>query len=96
MYESFEDVFWDIGFLKCKPVKIKLQPDATPWHVPFPILSQVEEEIRQMQSLGIIEEVKEARDWFASMVPVIKMNKKPRICVDLTKLNKAVERERVI
>lgn len=28
------------------------------------------------------------------MVPVIKKNKKSRICVDLTKLNKAVKRER--
>ena len=47
-----------------------------------------------MQFLGIIEEVKEATDWSAPMVPVMKKNKKPRICVDLTKLNKAVKRER--
>lgn len=49
-----------------------------------------------MQSLGITEEVKEATDWCAPMVPVIKKNKKPRICVDPTKLNKAVKRERFI
>ena len=60
----------------------------------FPILPQVEEELKRMQSLGIIEEVKEATDWSAPMVPVMKKNKKPRICVDLTKLNKAVKRER--
>lgn len=100
--ESNEDVFGDIGLLNCDPVKIVLRPDAqpysitTPRRIPFPILPQVEEELKLMQSLGIIEEVKEATDWCAPMVPVIKKNKKPRICVDLTKLNKAVKRERFI
>lgn len=45
---------------------------ATPQHIPFPILPQVEEELKQMQSLGITEEVKEASDWCAPMVPMIK------------------------
>lgn len=100
--ESYEDVFGDIGLLKCEPVKIELQPDATPYslatprRIPFPIMPQVVEELRRMQSLGIIEEVHEATDWCAPMVPVIKKNKKPRICVDLKKLNKAVKRERFI
>ncbi|KAK7925258.1 hypothetical protein WMY93_007568 [Mugilogobius chulae] len=57
---------------------------------------EVEEELKRMESLGIIEEVKEATDWCAPMVPVIKKNKKPRICVDMKKLNKAVKRERFI
>lgn len=47
-------------------------------------------------SSGITEEVQEATDWCAPMVPVIKKNKKPRICFDLSKLNKAVKRERFI
>lgn len=100
--ESYDDIFGDIGLLKCEPVKIELRPDAqpysiaTPRRIPFPILPQVEEELKRMQSLGIIEEVKDATDWCAPMVPVIKKNKKPRICVDLTKLNKAVKRERFI
>ena len=98
--ETFEDVFGDIGLLDCDPVKIELQPDARPYsiasprRIPFPILPQVEEELKRMQSLGIIEEVKEAPDWCVPMVPVMKKNKKPRICVDLTKLNKDVKRER--
>lgn len=100
--ESYDDVFGNIGLLNCDPVKIELRPDAkpysivTPRRIPFPILPQVEEELKRMQSLGIIEEIKEATDWCATMVPVIKNNKKPRICVDLTKLNKAVKRERFI
>lgn len=98
---TFEDVFGDIG-LKCHPVKIEQRSDAQPYsiatlrRIPFPILPQVEEELKRMQSLGIIQEVKEATDWCAPMVPVSKKNKKPRICVDLTKLNKTVKRERLI
>ena len=98
--ETFEDVFGDIGLLDCDPVKIELQPDARPYsiatlrRIPFPILPQLDEELKRMQSLGIIEEVKEATDWCAPMVPVMKKKKKPRICVDLTKLNKPVKRER--
>ncbi|KAL7852791.1 hypothetical protein SRHO_G00185760 [Serrasalmus rhombeus] len=49
-----------------------------------------------MQSLGIIEEVREATDWCAPMVPVVKKNGKIRICVDLKRLNGAVRRERFI
>lgn len=100
--QTYFDVFGNIGLLNCEPVKIELRPDTepysivTPRRIPFPILPQVEEELKRMQSLGIIEEVKEATDWCAPMVPVIKKNKKPQICVDLTKLNKAVKRERFI
>ncbi len=49
-----------------------------------------------MLKSGIIEEVTEATDWCAPMVPVIKKNCKVRICVDLKKLNEAVKRERLI
>uniref|UniRef100_A0A1A8F641 Gypsy retrotransposon integrase-like protein 1 n=1 Tax=Nothobranchius korthausae TaxID=1143690 RepID=A0A1A8F641_9TELE len=98
--ESFNDVFGDIGLLNCPPVKIELRPDATPYsistprRVPFPLLPRVEEELKRMQLLGIIEEVQEATDWCAPMVPVLKKDKRVRICADLTKLNKAVKRER--
>lgn len=57
------DVFGDIWLLNCEPVRIELRLDAkpyslaTPRRVPFPILPKLEEELRCMQSLGIIEEV---------------------------------------
>lgn len=66
--ESYRDVFGDIDQLNCEPVKIEPRPDtkpysiATPRRIPFLILPQ-EEELKRMQSLGIIEEVKEATDW---------------------------------
>lgn len=97
-----DSVFGDIGLLNCKPVKIELRDDAqpysitTPRRVPFPLLTKVEQELARMQSLGIIEEVREATDWCAPMVPVVKKNGKVRICVDLKRLNEAVRRERFI
>ncbi len=100
---STEDsVFGDFGLLDCEPIKIELRQDSNPYsistsrRVPFPLLPKVEEELQRMLKSGIIEEVTEATDWCAPMVPVIKKNGKVRICVDLKKLNEAVKRERFI
>lgn len=97
------DVFGDIGLLKCDPVKIELKADCEPYsltmpcRIPFPLLPEVEAELRRMLALGIIEEVTVPSDWCAPMVPVEKKNKKQvRMCVDLKRLNKAVKRERYI
>ncbi|KAI2648690.1 Transposon Ty3-G Gag-Pol polyprotein [Labeo rohita] len=95
-------VFGDFGLLNCEPIKIELRQDAKPYsltsprRVPFPLLPKVEEELRRMLKSGIIEQVTEATDWCAPMVPVKKKNGKVRICVDLKKLNEAVKRERFI
>ena len=97
-----EDIFGDIGVLNCKPVTIKLKPNAqpyslnTPRRVPFPLMPKVDEELKRMQSMGIITEVTEATEWCAPMVPVVKKNGNVRICVDLKRLNQAVKRERFI
>lgn len=94
--ELFNCVFWDIGLLNCSLVKIELQPVAAPYSIttpqciPFPLLPRVEEELKRMQLLGIIEDVQEC----APIVPVLKEDKMVKICVDLTKLNKAVRHER--
>ena len=49
-----------------------------------------------MESLGVISRVDSPTDWCAGMVVVPKPNGKIRICVDLTKLNESVKRERHI
>ena len=78
-------------------LKVDAQPYsvATPRHIPVPLLPKVEEELRRMETLGIIEKVTEPTEWSAPMVPVVKRNGKIRICVDLKKFNESVKREKV-
>ena len=47
-----------------------------------------------MEELGVIAKVEEPTEWRAGMVVVPKPNGKVRICVDLTRLNESVRRER--
>ena len=49
-----------------------------------------------MEEAGIIERVTGPTEWCATMVPVQKRNGKLRICVDLRKLNSAVNRARFV
>jgi len=59
-------------------------------------MAQVKEELDKMEQQNIITRVEGPIDWCASIVVVPKPNKKVRICVDLTQLNKCVKRERHI
>ena len=47
-----------------------------------------------MEKLGVISKINSPTDWCAGMVVVPKSNGKVRICVDLTRLNDSVCRER--
>ena len=49
-----------------------------------------------MEAMGVISKVTQPTDWCAGLVVVPKANEKIRICVDLTHLNKWVNRERHI
>ncbi len=95
-------MFSGVGTLKGNPVKIILKDEAQPYsvtaprRVPIPLLPKVEEELRRMESMGIIEKVTDPTEWCAPMVPVIKKNGNIRICVDLKRLNENVKRERFI
>ena len=96
------ELFGDIGLLKCEPVRIQLDSNAEPYcintarRVPFPLMPQVEEELKRMEEAGVIERVTGPTEWCAPIVPVQKSNGKLRICVDLRKLNGAVTRARFV
>lgn len=47
-----------------------------------------------MERSGVLRKVDEPTEWCAGMVPVWKPSGKVRICVDQTKLNRCVRRER--
>jgi hypothetical protein len=66
---------------------------STPTRVALPLLPKVKDELEWMRKLGVITKPSEG---CAGMVVVPKSNGKVRICVDLTKLNESVQRERHI
>ena len=57
-------------------------------------MPKVQEELERMEKLGVIEKVEDPTEWCAGMVVVPKAGGRVRICVDLTKLNESVCRER--
>ena len=80
-------------------VHITLQPDAnpnciyTPREIPHPLLPKVKQELDSMLQQGVISPVPVPTAWCSGLVPVPKPNGNVRLCVDLTQLNKAVQRE---
>ena len=97
--EMFPSLFTGLGRLKdsyCIKLKQGAQPFAlsAPRRIPIPLLPKVKQELERMTKLGVITEVTEPTDWCAGMVIVPKPNGQVRICVDLTKLNANVCRER--
>ena len=53
-------------------------------------------ELERLEEQGVISRVEEPMDWCAPIVVVPKSNGRVRICVDLTKLNDSVRREKHI
>lgn len=97
---EYPELFQGLGKIDGPKYQIKLRKDAfpfaltTPRRVPIPLLPKVKAELTRMEELGVIARVDEPSDWCAGMVVVPKPNGKVRICVDLTKLNESVEREK--
>lgn len=85
-----------------KPYAIRLKPGAepfslkTPRRIPLPLMDKVKQELSRMESLGVISRVEDPTDWCAGIVVVPKKTGAVRICVDLTKLNESVCREKYI
>ena len=79
---------------------IKLKECTTPYavlaprRVAVPLLPKVKAELEQLENQGVISKVNEPTKWCAPMVVVPKPDGDVRICVDLTKLNGSVYRER--
>ena len=93
------DVFGELGELKRRSVRIKVKHDAEPYccttarRVPFLLLEKVSEELERMERLGVIVKATAPTDWCSPMVVVPKSDGNLRICVDLKRLNTAIQRE---
>ena len=80
--------------------RIQLHEDSRPFaltnprRVAIPMLPKVKAELEWMERQGVVGHVQEPTDWCSGMVVVLKLGGKIRICVDLTRLNESVCRER--
>ena len=64
-----------------------------PRKIAHPLIPKVKTELGNMEKQGVISPVTEPTSWCSGIVVVPKPNGSVRICVDLTHLNKAVQRE---
>ena len=96
---EFPKLFTGLGKLEGE-YTIQLDPGAkpfalsTPRRVAVPLMGAVKQELERMETLGVISKIQEPTDWCSGMVVVPKSDGKVRICVDLTRLNQSVRRDR--
>ena len=96
---KYPQLFEGLGTLS-KEYVIRLNEDAkpyaifTPRRIALPLLLKVKKELNRMEQIGVISRVDVPAKWCTGMVIVPKADGKIRICVDLTKLNSSVLRER--
>ncbi len=99
LVEQFPRLFQGLGKMK-GDYTIRLKDGAkpfalsTPRRVAIPLLKPVQLELERMEKLGVITKVEEPTEWCSGMVVAPKANGRVRICVDLTRLNQSVCRER--
>ena len=97
----FPKVFLGLGKLQGS-YKIELADGAMPYalsaprRVALPLMDKVKSELHRMETMGVIRKIQEPTEWCAGIVVVPKPNGNIRICVDLTRLNESVRRERHI
>ena len=95
---EFSSLFTGLGRLKAE-CHIRLRADAKPFCLYIKStetpssLKVLKSQIETMLEQGVISPVTAPTEWYAGIVPVLKPNGKVRICVELTELNKAVQRE---
>ena len=98
---DFPSVFKGFGKLK-NVYKIHLDETAqlfsiaTSRRLPFPMKQKVQEELKCLEKENIIHPVKIPTDWCVPIVAVLKNNDKVRLCVDFTKFNESVKREKFL
>lgn len=102
LMSEFPSVFdGSVRSMEGEEFRIVLSEDAQPFcvraprAVPFALREKLQAELEHLQCQGIIAPVTTPTDWCAPIVVAPKKNSdKIRLCVDLTRLNKYVKRER--
>ncbi|XP_022836441.1 uncharacterized protein LOC111363813 [Spodoptera litura] len=71
-------------------VKSVIQPYR---RIPIPLEEKINNKLKELLDLDIIEEVHEPSSWVSPIVPIIKDNGDVRLCVDMRRANTAILRE---
>ena len=92
-------VFKDIGKLKGRTVQLHIDPDEKPVaqpirRTPFCLRSKVEEKIKKLVDLDIIELVQGPSPWVNPVVLMPKPGGDIRLCIDMRRDNEAIRRAR--
>ena len=98
VFEKYSDVFNGLGCITNIQYHINIYQSHKPVvhpprRVPVKLHPKVQEELKRMEQLNVIEKVEDPTDWVNSMVTIIKPSGKLRICIDPRDLNRAIKRE---
>ena len=99
LQHEFRCLFGGIGKLRGKSIKLHIDPDVKPKQQPhcrilFRVRADIEKDLERLEMLDIIEEVEGPPPWVSPIVLAPKKSGEVRICVDMHKANKAIEREK--
>ncbi|XP_049513384.1 uncharacterized protein K02A2.6-like [Dermacentor silvarum] len=95
-------IFQGLGKFRQAEYSIRIKPGARPFslsaprRIPIPLYDVVKKELDDLESQDVIRKVETPTEWCFGLVVVPKSSGGYRICVDLTKLNEVIERERFI
>ena len=96
--KEFPKLFTGLGCMQSE-VKVTLDQTVTPFaqavprRVPAARKAPLLAELQRMEKMKVIEKVEEPTDWCSPVLVVPKKNGAIRVCIDFTRLNKAVKRE---
>ena len=95
LVSEYRDVFTGLGLIKSNAniyIDSSVEPCIDPpRRIPYAIQNQVKQELDRMISLGVIVPQNEPTPWVNS-ITIVKKASKVRVCLDPTKLNKAIRR----
>ena len=99
--DRYSDVFEGLGCITDASYHIKVDESAQPVvhpprKVPVTLRPKIQQELKRMEKLDVIEKVEEPTDWVNSMVTIVKPNGSLRICIDPRDLNMAVKPQLMI
>ncbi|XP_060606276.1 uncharacterized protein K02A2.6-like [Ruditapes philippinarum] len=102
LIEEYSQVFTGLGCLKDRKVKFHIDKSVvpvaqTPRRVPFHVRAQVENELKSLEEMDVIEKVIGLpTPWVSNLVAAPKPNAphEVRVCVDMRKANTAIKTEK--